>query len=61
LPSALRILAEVLPLAHPVRISRYLSVSVWSPVMLWDLCYILAFIAIFGILGIKLVRRRLID
>jgi lipooligosaccharide transport system permease protein len=35
-------LAEVLPLLHPVRLARFAFRAEWSPVLLWDVTYILA-------------------
>jgi len=56
LPPPLRIVAEFLPLTHPVRIARAVALSRgWSPSLLFDVAYIL----VVGALVMYLATRRL--
>ena len=51
--------AEVLPLLHPVRVSRLAFRGTWSPVALWDLAYMLGVSALLLGWARTAVRRRL--
>jgi lipooligosaccharide transport system permease protein len=52
-------LAEVLPLLHPVRLARYAFRGAWSPILLWDLAYVLALSALLLAWTGKGITRRL--
>lgn len=51
--------AEALPLLHPVRLARHAFRGEWSPVLLWDLAYVVAFSALLLGLALRVTRRRL--
>ncbi len=51
--------AEGLPLLHPVRLMRHAFRGEWSPVLLWDLAYILVLSAGLLALAARVTRRRL--
>jgi lipooligosaccharide transport system permease protein len=53
------IVAETLPLLHPVRISRMAFQNTWSWVALWDLAYILAASGALYLVALRAIRRRL--
>ncbi len=50
---------EALPLLHPVRLMRHAFRGEWSPVLLWDLAYILVLSAALLALAARVTRRRL--
>jgi lipooligosaccharide transport system permease protein len=60
LPGWLRPWAELMPLTHPVRLSRALCLARYDPYLPWDLLYILVFTALTGYLGIRRLRNRLV-
>ncbi len=60
LPQSVRWIAEILPLTHCVRLSRAVSIGVYSPVLLASLAYAVVFIALTGWLAIRRLRRRLV-
>lgn len=51
--------AEALPLLHPVRLMRHAFRGDWSPVLVWDLAYILVLSAALLALAARVTRRRL--
>lgn len=51
--------AEALPLLHPVRLVRHAFRGEWSPILLWDLVYVLALSALLLALAMRVTRRRL--
>jgi lipooligosaccharide transport system permease protein len=51
--------AELLPLLHPVRLMRAAFRGEFSPILLWDLAYILALSAALLWLASRVTRRRL--
>jgi lipooligosaccharide transport system permease protein len=59
LPGAWLWVAEALPLVHPVRLVRHAFRGAWSPLLLWDLAYVVGLSA--GLLGLaaRVTRRRL--
>jgi len=59
-PGWLRV-AEVLPLLHPVRLMRAAFRGEFSPILLWDLTYILALSAALLWLAARVARRRLAE
>ncbi|RKX78999.1 MAG: ABC transporter [Spirochaetes bacterium] len=62
LPSFIRPLAELLPLTHPVRISRSVCLNTVSlPLFFTDLLYIAVFTFFFGLFAVKRLKRRLIN
>jgi lipooligosaccharide transport system permease protein len=61
LPAYIRPLAEIVPLTHSVRLVRAICSNNYSPVLLLDLVYIFAFIAIVGFFAIKRLRMRLVN
>lgn len=60
LPRSLRLLAEFLPLTHPIRLFRQLYQGQFSMIMAWDTVYILVFIVGFSILTIRLLKKKMI-
>jgi lipooligosaccharide transport system permease protein len=52
-------LAEALPLLHPVRLLRHAFRGAWSPILLWDLAYVVAVSAALLLLAARVSRRRL--
>lgn len=61
LPSFLRPVVELVPLTHSVRLVRAVCTNSYRPVLLYDLVYILAFIAIVGFFAINRLRKRLVN
>jgi lipooligosaccharide transport system permease protein len=62
LPPALKVIAEIIPLTHVVRLARAFCVPNQLKVsLLYDLLYIALFIIGFGYLAIKGLKRRLIQ
>lgn len=53
------LLAEVLPLLHPVRLMRAAFRGEFQPILLWDLAYIVLLSAALLALAAKVTRRRL--
>ena len=51
--------AEALPLLHPVRLLRHAFRGEWSPILLWDLAYVLVLSAALLALAARVTRRRL--
>lgn len=51
--------AEALPLLHPVRLMRSAFQGNWSPVLLWDLAYVLVLSALLLAIAARVTRRRL--
>ena len=51
--------AEALPLLHPVRLVRCAFRGSWSPILLWDLAYVLALSAGLLWLAARITRQRL--
>ena len=61
LPKPLQIVAEFLPLTHPVRLGRVaVMASGWEPTLLWDLLYIVGVAGIILFLAVKRLGRRMI-
>jgi lipooligosaccharide transport system permease protein len=52
-------LAEVLPLLHPVRLIRHAFRGEWSPILIWDLAYVLGLSAVLVVFAARAMRRRL--
>ena len=61
LPEFVRPITEALPLTHPVRIVRSLTLQIPNPLWWWDLLYIALFIPLLGVWSIRRLRRKLID
>jgi lipooligosaccharide transport system permease protein len=57
LPKTLRILAEIFPLTHVVRLVRHLDMLTFTASMGYDLLFIAAFTVIFGWLGISRLTK----
>ncbi len=60
LPKVLRPIAELLPLTHAVRLNRSLAIARLSPILLFDLAFMLVVIIVAGSYAIRRLRRRLI-
>jgi lipooligosaccharide transport system permease protein len=61
LPPPLRIVAEFLPLTHPVRLGRVTSLAKgWEPSLLLDLAYILALSAVVMYFAVRRLERRMV-
>jgi lipooligosaccharide transport system permease protein len=61
LPRALQIVAEVFPLTHSVRLARGFDQMTFSPVMLWDLIFIVVFSNVVVLFAVKRLQARLIQ
>jgi len=61
LPQIARPIAEILPLTHAVRLTRAISFTEELPVLWSDIAYILLFTLIVGFIGVRRLKRRLID
>jgi len=59
LPPAVRLVAEIVPLTHAVRLSRAVCASNYTPALLGSVAYIVIFTAIVGALAIRRLRGRL--
>jgi lipooligosaccharide transport system permease protein len=51
--------AEALPLLHPVRLVRSAFLGTWSPLLVWDLAYVLGLSAALLLVAARITRRRL--
>jgi lipooligosaccharide transport system permease protein len=60
LPRWVRPLAELMPLTHPIRLTRSLITGRLSVVLVSDLVYLLSITALAGWLGIRRLRARLV-
>ena len=60
LPPAVQWVAEVIPLTHSARLVRAICTERLSVVLLWDVAYIMVFIAVVGVLAVRRLRRRLV-
>lgn len=60
LPNSLRVVSEMLPLTHTVRIIRLFVERDFSTMILLDLAYIFTFSLVLSILGIRRIRNILI-
>jgi lipooligosaccharide transport system permease protein len=60
LPRTLRAVAEIFPLTHAVRLARGLDLLSWSPVLIWDVAFIVFFTVTVAWVAIRRLRRRLI-
>jgi lipooligosaccharide transport system permease protein len=60
LPWALRPVAELMPLTHPVRLTRSLITGRWSMVLLADLAYLIVVTVVAGWYGIRRLRARIV-
>ncbi|HCT85237.1 MAG TPA: ABC transporter [Candidatus Margulisbacteria bacterium] len=61
LPPILRIIAELLPLTHTVRLLRMLSVLQLNSMVLVDIGYIVIFTVVMSYLAIRQLKKRLIS
>ncbi len=61
LPRCLRVVAELLPLTHTVRIVRALCSERISSVIVWDFTYVVFFTFIVGWFAIHRLRKRLVN
>jgi lipooligosaccharide transport system permease protein len=61
LPPSIRFVAEIVPLTHAVRLSRAVCTGDYRLILLGDLAYSAVFIAVFGTLAIRRLRRRLVQ
>ena len=61
LPPAVRIVAEIVPLTHAVRLVRAACASHYRLSLLGDLAYVAVFIVVVGMLAIRRLRRRLVS
>ena len=61
LPKVIRPITEIIPLTHAVRLVRAVCTSNYQSILLWDIVYIGLFIAVFGYLATKRLRKRLVS
>ncbi|MBD3315871.1 MAG: ABC transporter [Chitinivibrionales bacterium] len=60
LPESIRPFAEIFPLTHSVRLMRRCSLGNFSPILGWDVAFIVIFTVIAGHFAIRRLSRRLI-
>lgn len=61
LPPALQVVAEILPLTHPVRLGRVTATaSGWTPSLLLDLGYTIAVAALVLLVAVRRLERRIV-
>jgi ABC-type polysaccharide/polyol phosphate export permease len=61
LPPALQVVAEILPLTHPVRLGRVTATaSGWTPSLLLDLGYTIAVAALVMLVAVRRLERRIV-
>jgi lipooligosaccharide transport system permease protein len=60
LPESVRIIAYILPLSHPVNITRALTLNRFDISLLFDLVYIIAFITVVGYAAVKRLKKKFI-
>ena len=60
LPEKIQPLAEAVPLTHSVRLVRELCRNSYSRQMIYDLLYILVFIAVIGFFAVRRLKKRLV-
>jgi len=61
LPLPLRVISELLPLTHSVRLSRALTFGRYEWINILDVFFILAFTTVFAFVGIRRLRKKIID
>jgi lipooligosaccharide transport system permease protein len=61
LPVFVRPVAELVPLTHSVRLVRAVCTNRYGPILLLDLLYVAAFIAVVGFFAIRRLRKRLVN
>jgi lipooligosaccharide transport system permease protein len=61
LPRAVRPISEVLPLTHPVRVTRALALGQANDLLWFDLLYMAVFIAVVGWIAVVRLEKKLID
>jgi len=61
LPKAIQPITELLPLTHSVRLVRAVCTNNYRCSLLWDMLYIVLFIAIVGYYATRRLRRRLVN
>jgi lipooligosaccharide transport system permease protein len=61
LPKPLQFLAEIMPLTHPLRLSRAICFDRFNISLLWDISYIFIFIMVVGFFAIRRLKKKLID
>jgi lipooligosaccharide transport system permease protein len=60
LPSYVRPIAEIIPLTHSVYLVRAVCIHQYSPRLLLDLLYIIAFTLIIGYFAVRRLKKRLV-
>jgi lipooligosaccharide transport system permease protein len=60
LPTALRPIAWILPLSHPVALTRALCANRFYPALLLNLLYIIVVTAVTGWFAVRRLRKRLV-
>jgi lipooligosaccharide transport system permease protein len=60
LPRYVRPVAEIIPLTHSVRLVRAVCIHQYSPYLLLDLFYIVAFIIVVGFFAVNRLKKRLV-
>ncbi len=61
LPDYIRPVAEIVPLTHSVRIVRSICTNTYKPILLFDMIYVILFIAIVGYFAISRLKKRLVN
>lgn len=61
LPVWLRVVAELMPLTHPVRLARAICSGHYGPVLVADVLYMAGFVGLVGWLAIWRLGRRLVN
>jgi lipooligosaccharide transport system permease protein len=60
LPSGIRWMSEIFPLTHSVRLTRALDLGTLSPVLIFDMLFIVVFTFVLGWFAIKRLKEKLI-
>jgi lipooligosaccharide transport system permease protein len=61
LPQCLRIVSEVLPLTHTVRLVRVCCAGGMSSIIIWDFAYVAIFTVVVGWFAVHRLRKRLVN
>ncbi len=60
LPAWIRPFTEIIPLTHSVRLVRAVCTMQYSPVIAFDILYIIIFTSLFGFMAVKRLKKRIL-
>jgi len=61
LPAPLQVLAEIVPLTHPVRLTRAVCFNRMDIISLFDILYMALFIVVVGFFALRKLKKRIVD